>query len=443
MESDRSPCAIVILGASGDLARRKLIPALNILFSRNQLDPGSIVIGSGRSDFTSESFRSRFTMAPEFASRLLYHKGISGLKAFIASQGEFKRIVIFMALPPHTYGTTAAALAAEGFGTESALVVEKPFGFDQKSACDLDTELHRYFTESRIFRIDHYLAKEAVQNILVFRFANSLFEPLWETRFIESIQISACEEAGVAERAAYFDHAGIVRDMMQNHLMQLASLLTMETPADLEAESIRAAKLALLRSVRIERCAVAQYRGFTGEKGIAPDSTTPTFCEMALRIDTPRWSDTPVFMRAGKALNRSGTEIAVTFRSLPRTLFNSQGGLAPNRIIFKIQPAEGIILDVSSKSPGSEMRLGNTAMKFCYRDAFKGEIPEAYQRLLADVVAGDHTLFVSAKEATCSWSIFGPWLDRKSDLFYERGALPPSPLEIAWVDFSRYGPLCA
>jgi glucose-6-phosphate 1-dehydrogenase len=378
-----------------------------------------------------------------FLQKMLYHQGIAGLKSFIATHGDFKRIVVFMALPPHTYAQTAQQLAAESFGKECAVVIEKPFGHDAASACQLDAELHRYFTEDQIFRIDHYLAKEAVQNILVFRFANRLFEPLWRTRQIASIQISACETTGVGDRAAYFDRAGILRDMMQNHLMQLFCLLTMQAPANLLPQAIRAAKIKILRAAQITRCITGQYRGFTEEKNIAPDSSTPTFAELCLRLDTPRWKETPIFMRAGKKLDRTGTEIGITFRSLPRTLFNRQGEVPPNRIIFKIQPAEGILVDVSGKTPGTNAQLTSTAMKFCYRDVYDGELTEAYERLLADALAGDHTLFVSAAEAACSWALFDPWLSAKPALLYEPATMPPSPLGIDWIDFTRYQRACS
>ncbi|MDD5673212.1 MAG: glucose-6-phosphate dehydrogenase [Chitinivibrionales bacterium] len=435
-------CAIIILGASGDLAQRKLIPALNALFVKNILDPASIVVGAGRSEFTPEQFRSRFTVENGFAARLLYHRTIAGLKQFIAGQGAFKRTIIFMALPPETYARTAAELAAEGLCDCCALVIEKPFGYDEASAAQLNADLHRYYNESQIFRIDHYLGKEAVQNIMVFRFANALFEPLWNDRYIESIQINAAETMGVGNRGTYFDRAGILRDMVQNHLMQLLSLLTMEAPIGLSAAETGQQKIAVLRAAAIQRCFLQQYQGFTIEKGVAPGSATATFAELELAVENGRWGQTRFFIRAGKGLERTGAEIGVTFRPLPQVLFNRAGGLPPNRIIFKIQPAEGIIIDVSSKIPGSDGHVARTAMKFCYRDAFEGEIPEAYQRLLADALAGDHTLFVSAEEAAVSWRLFDPWLDTPLAGTYRRGEAPKSKLGMEWIDFAKYGPLC-
>ena len=438
-----SRSAIIILGASGDLAKRKLIPALSKLYENGEIDSSSIVVGSGRSEFSDQAFRARFDVCGGFADILYYYRGINGLKKFLSGKGVYERIIFFMALPPAAYASTSKELAAEGFGKETTLIIEKPFGYDYDSARTLNTALTSNFNESQIFRIDHYLAKEAIQNILVFRFANFLFSQVWSSRYIESIQINAFEEIGVEDRGAYFDGAGIIRDMIQNHLTQLLCLLTMEAPVSLDAEEIRAQKINVLKSLRVSNCCRFQYKGYHEEKGVAPDSRTETFAEMKMFIDNFRWYGMPVHIRTGKALDRKGTEIGVTFKPLPKVLFNADSGISPNRIIFKIQPSEGIIVDISSKIPGGEMRVADTGMSFCYRDTFNTEIPEAYQKLLLDALKGDRTLFVSAEETEISWKKFEPFLNTGSELkYYEKGVAPKPCLVKEWIDFARYKSVC-
>lgn len=433
----------MILGASGDLAERKLVPALEKLYRRGELSDCDIVVGSGRTPFTDEQFRARFSVGGDFARLLHYHRYIPGLKKYIESNGDFSRVVFFMALPPFAYAATAAQLSEDGFGDESSLIVEKPFGYNYVSSRELDTSLAKYFDESNIYRIDHYLAKEAVQNILVFRFANSLFYPVWNSRYVESIQISAFEDQGVEHRAAYFDRSGIIRDMVQNHLTQLLCLLTMEAPVSLDAEDIRAKKIDILRCMAVDECHRFQYEGYQQEQGIAPGSTTETYAELKLHIDNFRWTGMPVYIRTGKALNRKGTEIGMTFRPLPRLLFNDQGRIQANRIIFKIQPAEGIVMDISSKTPGSDAGIAGTHMDFCYRSSFTDEIPKAYQRLLLDVFREDRTLFVGAEETETSWKLFDGVLDKGEPAPYPKGRVPQSRVDAKWIDFDQYAHICA
>ena len=435
--------AIVILGASGDLTRKKLVPALHRLHQRGELGDCFLITGEGRTAFTDEQFRNRFGVSGKFAGLLTYHQGIAGLRKFLASRGEFSRLIFFFALPPDAYARTAGELVAEGFGREASIIIEKPFGSDFQSAALLNRELTRFFGESQIFRNDHYLAKEAVQNILVFRFANSLFDPVWNSRHVESIQINACEQYTVSERSQYFDKAGILRDMVQNHLMQLLCLIAMEPPAALDAEEIRRRKMDVLRALSVRQCRRAQYRGYLSEKGVAPDSTTETFAELSLAIDNDRWRGMPVLIRTGKALHRTGTEIGIRFRALPRTLYNASGALSSNLIVFNIQPAPGIVVKLSSKNPGTDVRLTDTQMTFCYNDAFAGEIPEAYQKLLLDAVRGDHTLFVNGEETELSWRVLDGILDKGPCDVYEKGAMPKSAIKAEWIDFDRYASACA
>jgi glucose-6-phosphate 1-dehydrogenase len=438
----RLQTAIVILGATGDLAKRKLMPALNRLFEQGRLPESSIIIGSGRKPVEEETFRSGFELDPAFTEKLFYHQGIKGLKEYVKAKGDAEKCIFFMALPPEVYASTAKQLNEEGFASESSIVIEKPFGYDYPSSKKLNQALKEFFSESQIFRIDHYLAKEAVQNILIFRFANSIFYPIWNKAYIESIQINALETIGIEDRGPYFDKAGIIRDMVQNHLMQLLCLLTMEAPVSLDANDIRAQKVNILKVLKIEDCVKYQYKGYQEEKGVAKDSAAETFVEIKLSINDFRWTGVPVYIRCGKAMHRKGTEVGIRLRSLPRLLYNEKGEIKPNNIIFKIQPAAGIILDLSTKVPGSEDQITGTTMNFCYQDAFEGEIPEAYQKLLLDVIHGDHTLFVSSDETETAWQKFEGILDRSDPLMYEKGSKPPSKYEIEWIDFDRYSTIC-
>lgn len=433
--------AIVIIGATGDLSQKKLIPALTILQQRNLLDPDVPIIGVGRTAMTHEEFRNRFTASP-LSKRLLYHQHIAGIKDFIRSIGEFQTVICFIALPPATYRDAFKELASEEFGDRCRIVIEKPFGHDFSSAQRLNKELNSYFSEKQIYRIDHYLAKEAVQNILVFRFANVLFTPVWNNSFIESVQINAFESGGIGRRGGYFDRAGIIRDMVQNHLLQLVCLLCMQEPATLDADDIRQRKIDILKCIRVSDVCRFQYEGYRNEDAVAADSQTETFAEMRLFIDDARWAGVPIYIRTGKALTRNGTEIGLVFKPSPPVLFNRDNTLEQNKIIFKIQPAEGIIVDISSKTPGGGIQLASTTMSFCYRDHFSQQIPEAYQRLLMDVIRADKTLFVDARETELAWQCIEPVLDRGPLHTYTPGTIPKCQFGVPWIDFDRYISLC-
>ena len=434
---------IIILGASGDLAKRKLIPALAKLFEKKEIDNSCVIMGSGRTPLSNEEFRTKFDCPQEFLEMLHYHTGMDGIKSALDGLGEIRKYVVFFSLPPSVYGSTAKKLSDEGFDEHTSIIVEKPFGYDFETSRALNSELQQYFNELQIFRIDHYLAKEAVQNILVFRFANAMFEPIWNSRYIESIQINAVEDIGVEDRAAYFDSSGIVRDMVQNHLSQLLCLLTMEPPVSLDAEDIRKQKMDVLKALSVSRWSKMQYRGYREEKGVPPDSNTETYAEIELFIENFRWKDMPVYIRTGKSLGRKGTEIGIQFKPVPKLLYNKEGNVSPNRIIFTIQPDEGIVMALSSKIPGSDNRLTSTNMSFCYHAAFNMEIPEAYQRLLLDALKGDRTLFVSALETELSWQKYAPVLRPEIPGIYEPSTLPDSPLGVKWIDFESYGGACS
>lgn len=433
---------IVILGASGDLTKRKLMPALSGIYKQQIIKNDSVIIGTGRTEFTDREFRAIFDVPEEFKNLIFYHSGIKGLKKYIQDKCSNSRIIFFMALPPAVYIKTAEELYNEGFGENVRLIIEKPFGYDYETAIKINSNLHKFFDEKQIFRIDHYLAKEAVQNILIFRFANSLFYPVWNSRYIESIQINAFEEIGVEERGVYFDSAGIIRDMVQNHLLQLLSLLTMELPISLDASDIQTQKKNILSILRFEECYRYQYRGYLEEKGISKDSNTETYAELKLYIENFRWTSMPIYIRVGKALNRKGTEIGVKFKQLPKLLFNKEGKVPANKIIFKIQPAEGIIVDITSKTPGSDMSLSSTNMKFCYRDFFEGKIEDAYRKLLIDVLNGDKTLFVSSEEIEIAWKKIEHILDSGKLKYYEKGKVPETNFDINWIEFENYTSIC-
>lgn len=430
--------AIIILGATGDLAKRKLIPALNTLHDQGVLSPDAVIVGSGRREIATKDFRDRFSLTPDFSRRLFYHQGLAGLKGFVQSKGDFKKIIVFLSLPPAAYAPTMEQLAREGFGEEALFIIEKPFGRNFETAKALNRDLTTHYRETQIFRSDHYLAKEAVQNLLIFRFANSLFEPAWNNRYIESIQINAFELLGVEERGAYYDSSGSIRDMVQNHIFQLLCLTTMEPPVSVDAENIRNQKVNILRCLEVEEIRRGQYRGYRQEKDIAPDSNTETYVEMKLRINNNRWTGVPIFIRTGKATNRRGTEIGIRFKPLPKILFNRGGDIPPNRIIIKVQPTEGIILDLASKIPGMNTTIGATKMTFYYRDAFDQQIPEAYQKLLTDALEGDRTLFISSEETERSWRVLEGVLDKGELFYYDRGSCPETPYENVWLDFEKY-----
>ncbi len=298
--------AIVILGASGDLAKRKLIPALIELYRNGTVERDCIVIGSGRTAYSNQDFREHIELDPDYNENVFYHPGIKGLSSYVNSLGNFDQIIIFMALPPRVYGQTAEALYEEGFRENVRLIIEKPFGNDYETARELNRHLKEFYSEKQIYRIDHYLAKEAVQNILVFRFANNIFYPVWNNGYIESIQITAFEEIGVESRAAYFDKSGIIRDMVQNHLLQLLALVTMEAPVSLDPEDIRFQKMNILKALQVHDCHIQQYDGYREEEGVDKGSQTETYAELKMSIDTFRWNGVPIYIRTGKAVGREG-----------------------------------------------------------------------------------------------------------------------------------------
>ena len=370
--------------------------------------------------------------------------------------------IFYLAVPPPAYKTIGELLGRAGLSRErqdgngwSRIVVEKPFGVDLPTAIDLNRNLHEHFAESQMFRMDHYMAKETVQNVLMFRFANSIFEPLWNRGFIESVRITAAETLGVEHRAAYYEKAGVLRDMFQNHMLQLLALVAMEPPSLFEADLVRNEKSKVFRSLRpfpvdnlFANLVLAQYGpgviegkpvpGYREEPGVDPQSLTPTFASMKVYIDNWRWQGVPFYLRTGKRLPARISEVVIQFRPVPHQTFPASALLdrRPNRLILSIQPEEGILLRFEVKHPGPLMRLSPVMMQFYYREAFKSEPPEAYETLLLDVMRGDATLYMRADQAEAAWSVLAPILEmweavRPTDFpNYQAGTWGPEDAEI-------------
>jgi glucose-6-phosphate 1-dehydrogenase len=446
------PHLFVILGGTGDLTRRKLFPALRRLARQGHLGRARGVLAVARdTDLDDESFRAWAREALEDAgfgpeelaaldaARLYYQPFAKGDDA--DHEALRKRIeeiestcslpgnrVFYLALPPRVFPGAIEGLSRAGLNEGpgwTRLVVEKPFGRDLDSARALNKTIHRHFDEDQVYRIDHYLGKETVQNLLVFRFANTIFESLWNRDRVESVQITVAEDIGIGSRAGYYDKSGALRDMVQNHMAQLLALVGMEVPSVFDADSVRYEKVKLLRAVRDirpEDVVLGQYAagkvegkavpGYLEALGVEPDSKTETFVALKLFIDTWRWQGVPFYLRTGKRLPRRMTQIAVTFHAPPVCLFETMGmcAIQQNVLYLTLQPNEGFALCVDVKVPGEPLELRTLPLDFFYRDAF-GPVPDAYETLLLDVLTGDQTLFVHGDEAEASWELFGPLLE--------------------------------
>jgi glucose-6-phosphate 1-dehydrogenase len=437
------PTTIVIFGATGDLTHRKIFPALYNL-SHNKLLPESCdIVAVGRRPLSVEAFRAGLSEALQKFSReknidianaasLLerteYLEGditkpdvYAALKSSLATRGD-RNIVYYLATEAAQFTDVLHGLGKAGLGSSShvtpnspsrRIVIEKPFGKNTATATELNTVAQSYFLETDIFRIDHYLGKETVQNLLYLRFANSIFEPLWNRGFVDNVQITVAESLGVGTRGGYYDKSGATRDMIQNHLLQLFALLAMEPPSTLAAESIRDEKIKVLRSVSeipktkiASRTVRAQYEGYTSEPKVAPESQTETFVALQLEIDNWRWAGVPFYLRTGKSLRKQLGEIVITFKRPPGVLFAGHCGekLRPNQLTIRVQPNEGIVLQFNAKRPG-QSSVQRVDMDFCYSASGWGSIPEAYERLLLDVLVGDSTLFTRWDEVLASWKI--------------------------------------
>jgi glucose-6-phosphate 1-dehydrogenase len=450
------PAVMIIFGATGDLSGRKLLPAIYNLAKQRSLPAGFAVVGAAMDDISEDAFRKHasekiheFSRTQPIDDRVLesFLSSVSYVKVDFSRQDDFKNLgqklqeldnnrhipgnrIFYCATPPPTYQTIAQQLLAANLSTGPGfhrIVVEKPFGSDLKSARELTQTLQQAFAEDSVYRIDHYLGKETVQNILAFRFANSIFEPVWNSNLIDSVQITVAEDIGIEQRGAYYERAGALRDIVQNHGLQLVSLTAMEPPLAFEANAVRDEKVKVLRAIRpldgeaIARSTVRgqytkgwvlgeQVGGYREEKNVASDSQTETFAGLRVFVDNWRWAGIPFYIRAGKRLPKRVTEIRIQFKRPPHLMFGREAmqEVDPNAITLRIQPEEGISLKFGAKVPSAGLRIRSVTMDFQYMTSFLVDAPEAYERLLLDCMIGDPTLFTRADEVEAAWHLIDP-----------------------------------
>jgi glucose-6-phosphate 1-dehydrogenase len=440
------PCALVIFGASGDLTRRKIFPALYALAYRRLLPERFAVVGTARSEWTDDEFRDRMEHAVrefgrddfkqevwdrladatqylpmDFADESKADQLMSRLNRVDEERGTRANRVYYFAVPPQAMPTIVRGLGkrrtTQGW---ARLIVEKPFGHDLASARELTELISRYFAEEEVFRIDHYLGKETVQNMLALRFANGIFEPIWNRQFVDHIQITVAETLGIEGRAEFYEKAGAIRDIFQNHMLQLVALTAMEPPIDFTADSVRNEKLKVLKAMHTpgpKHVVRGQYgpgfvegkevSGYRDEEGVDPSSTTETYIAAKLFVDNWRWADTPIYVRTGKRLARRDTTIGIQFKRAPHPPFEDSATeeLQPNLLLVHVQPDEGVSLAIGAKVPGQGMGIRTVQMDFMYGGAFRMELPDAYERLILDAMLGDQTLFTRSDEVEEQWAI--------------------------------------
>jgi glucose-6-phosphate 1-dehydrogenase len=452
--------AMVIFGASGDLTARKILPALARLADRGVLDDGFTVIGVARTEWSDEGFRAQVTKAtpdggPKWRALVERFKYVTGeydhpdtfaqLKDHLDEadrvDGTAGNRLYYLATIPSVFGLVAQALADHACtrppdgGSFVRVVVEKPYGRDLGSALALDEQMHAAFEESQIYRIDHYMGKETVQNVLALRFANAIFEPIWNHRYVEQVQVTVAESLGVEHRGGFYETAGALRDIVQNHVMQVLALTLMESPTSTEADRIRDEKVKLLQAIDIpspdeavDKSVRGQYTvgtidgesviGYRQEPDVSPESQTETYLALRLRVENWRWAGVPIYVRTGKRLPARVTEVALTFRRVPFLLFDHRTSrdLRPNTLILRIQPDEGISLEFGAKVPGEKFHIRSVAMDFSYAEAFAGaEAADGYERLIHDALVGDATLFIRSDEVEQAWRIVDPYLQAWSE----------------------------
>jgi glucose-6-phosphate 1-dehydrogenase len=464
------PCVLVLFGVTGDLSRKKLLPAIYDLANRGLLPPGFSVVGFARRDWEHQDFRQLAHDAVKEHARTPFREEVwnqlsegihfvpgtfddeaafeelaKTVKEIDAKRGTGGNYAFYLSIPPKFFQDVVKQLQRSGLskpseGSWRRVVIEKPFGHDLASARELNAILHEVFPEESIFRIDHYLGKETVQNILALRFANTLYEPIWNRSYVDHVQITMAEDIGIGGRAGYFDGIGAARDVIQNHLLQLLALTAMEEPVSFEAESVRAEKAKILSAVRLPDdlstyTVRGQYTagwqggvkvpGFREEEGISPGSRTDTYAAMRLDIDTRRWAGVPFYLRTGKRLARRATEVALMFQRAPHLPFaqTDTEELGQNALVIRVQPDEGVTLRFGSKVPGTSMEVRDVNMDFDYGESFTESSPEAYERLLLDVLIGDPPLFPRQEEVELSWEI----LDPVEEFWDKHGAPEPYP----------------
>ncbi|TWU23986.1 Glucose-6-phosphate 1-dehydrogenase [Novipirellula galeiformis] len=465
---------IVIFGASGDLTSRKLIPALYVMFTKKRLPEGSRIVGVSRSHFEHEQWRELLRSTTEqfageafnaetwnrFSENVFYQAGdikdpddFRSLASFLETiePQENSGRVYYLSTMPQLYEEAIKQLGAAGLADDTdgfrRVIIEKPFGTDLQTAQNLNRSIHTVFREDQIYRIDHYLGKETVQNIFALRFANSIFEPIWNRRYVDNIQITAAEEVMIGRRAGYYDTSGILRDMFQNHILQLMMITAMEPPARYDAAMVRDEKVKVLHSIRrmtggdfAANTVRGQYDGYLNEEGVPKGSQTETFAAIKLYCDNWRWKGVPFYLRSGKGMSCRTTQIVIQFKNVPHILFGEKTREPlGNRLVIQVQPAEGIQLHFETKVPDSEMKTRTSTMDFSFRHAPGGNsMPDAYQRLLVDSLTGDASLFARSDEVELAWGIIDPiiaaWRSPAApDLFtYEPGLWGPDEAK-SWM----------
>jgi glucose-6-phosphate 1-dehydrogenase len=447
------PCALVVFGVTGDLARHKLLPAVYDLGNRGLLPPGFVLLGFARRDWDHGEFADIAREAAQAGARTpwreeVWQRLIQSIRfvpgsfdddeAFDQVEGELQRLfaengvggnaAFYLSIPPNAFDTVLKQMKRVGMadneqaGGWRRIVVEKPFGHDLDSARELNTLVDEVFTPQDVFRIDHYLGKETVQNLLALRFANTLFEPVWNNHHIDHVQITMAEDVGIGTRAGFYEGVGAARDVLQNHLLQLLAMCAMEEPVTFDAEALRTEKRKVLQAIRVDPTATvrgqyasgwlggAQVPGYLDEDGVDGSSATETYAAVRLNIETRRWAGVPFYLRTGKRLPRRVTEIAVVFAKAPHVPFSSfdTEDLGHNQLVIRVQPDEGVTLRFGSKVPGPGMEVRDVTMDFSYSDAFTSSSPEAYERLILDVLLGDATLFPTTEEVEASWRVIDP-----------------------------------
>jgi len=460
------PTSIVIFGASGDLTQRKLVPSLFNLFLKGRLPKQFRIVGYGNTNFSDDQFREHIEAGMKQFAPFEYKEddwktfagNLSYLQGRYTDLADFKRLgaflkdweinsgnrIYYMATPPGVFPNIIDLLGLTDQLTEYSgwrrVVIEKPFGTDLESARSLNEQIHKTLNEKQIYRIDHYLGKETVQNILVTRFANTIFEPLWNRNYIDHVEITVAEKVGVEHRGRFYDHVGVMRDMFQNHLLQLVSLVAMEPPASFDATALRNEKVKVLSSIHPmkegevpDRTVRAQYKGYRQEVGVNPESVTPTYAAAKLKVDNWRWQGVPFYLRSGKGLKEKLTQVTIQFKEPPHLLFPTKNvNLTPNMLVLYLQPDEGVHWRFEAKVPDTIADMRSVDMEFHYADSFgKTAIPEAYERLLLDTITGDASLFTRADEVETAWGLIDPiteaWeADKQPPAEYEPGSWGPA-----------------